>query len=764
MITLGWAAQHRSTAILFTIFLYFSSFNICSAAQIVVKEAGAVIDFSKKFITDTLNLDYMTSQEIVVGIPGTEQELVINWGFGGSGHMLSPLPWVPAQLRSTKSKATSPFSIADLGKALLQDKVGQQAKQLSVLKWLTDGQLSPLKLCVVKIFLLAKDVQQQNLDVSQVQLELVRLLVRLSLTDDRGIISSSKPFSTCIPKFIRKLVDKHIPGALDAMDSVLETLLIDSQSNSTGIEKKLARTVYAFERTYKDDTSANDHFMLCKAKPIKHFMQGKDIVQFDEVSITHTPANMPQELKDAALAADKLPQLIIAKTAGGQHWIGCVTDRIDITKTATLTCAALLATVKEYAVIRKAHLAQHPEEALKAKSNQEAAQQQRRRLHAFAKTNAGMASYVRLEKELGAVKNAPKQNAAELKAQQDQEHVQEIVQELNLLKDKEQAMINRLAILNQSMKNAPSATKAAMQKRAMLLSKSIEEIAAEIEDKETLISMLAPQAEDEEQTADQDLDNDIQNLKELRDLVDSINKNGEAIPAELTSMIQDLEEKIQAAQAEPQDVVSLDERLALREEIALVYRQEARLLKAEVAQRLAEIESIAQATKRRVEEIRFSTLEKPLFDAYIASLNEKADLIINQNTKMFDLDAYRQAITSINSADIPAQDKAKIRALELEVGILLDRHDADLATNSSSKRAPFYALLLGNPEISQLLRDLSEDNKIYAATKERLFNRLGLIIQKSDHVKMNAATYHYLIEKSFPDFLPLFNHVIKETA
>lgn len=756
--------------IIFTAFLCLYSASNCAAASLVPEgiDRTTVVEFGKKLVTDTLDLNYLTAQEIVVGIPGVDQELIINWGFGGSGHMLSPLPWVPVQLRSTKSTTGSSFSVTDLGIALAQDKLSNQAKQASALKWFAEAQLSPLKLCSLKIFLLAKDFGQRNLDLSQVQAELIRLLVRLSLTDDLGIIDPSKPFSSCMPDIIKELINKRMPWALSTMDNVLEMLMIDKHSGIVGFTDKLPRTVYA--SPFKTEVSANLYFDSLQGFPLQHFINNKGILQFDGLTATYTPADMPVELKQAALAAITLPQLIKVKTADNQHWIGCVTDRIGMTSTATLTCAALLATIKEYVVIRKTYLAQHPEEALKLKNKQEAAQQQTRRLHAFGKTEAGIASLARLTKEIDAIKNAPKTNPAQIKAAEDIARLKVLEQELSTLKDKEVSINRQLAMNAQAMKSATKARKATLQKRIDLLNNDLATLQAAIEEKEADITTLTlseqfAELSRQEQKVDSDtIQNDTQALAELVALAASLKKNGDPVPADLVSMIQELEAKLQAAKEAPAEEMSLDNRLSQRETIALVYRQEALLLENEVAQRLADIKTIPQATKRRIDEIRFGTVEKPLFQARITQLNQEADLIIDQNEKMLDLQGYRESFALQNPMDIAAEDKIQCRALEFEVGMLLDNNGADLALDAGSDKGLLYALLYDNPEINELLQNLSGDNPVYAPVKERLFSMLGLIAQKSDHIKEFASTYRYLIAKGLPDFLPLFDHILNSLA
>lgn len=768
MITLGWAGLQRHKAtILFAFFILLHTVTSSAAMQlptgILAKlpeissiDKSTIIDFGKKFFADTLDLNYMTAQELVIKLPASSQNLVIDWGFGGSGYMLSAMPWVPVTIRASKDQAEASFNLAQLGKALAADKVTKEAKSVSMLKWFTDQQLSPLKLCSLKLFLLAKDFKQNVIGQQQVQTELLRLLVRLSLTDNLGVIDAQKPFSSCMPEMLQDLVERYMPGSLATLDYLLSMLIVEKSDNQATFISKLPRTVHAC--TFTSQTAADLYFQSLKHYPATNFIDGSDIVIFDGVTATHTPANMPAELKDAALAVTHLPELIKVHS-NGQHWIGCVTDRLGLTSTALLSASALLATVKEYTLIRQAYLAQHPKKALKLKQAQQAKQLEKRRIYAFGKTEAGIASQARLDQQLEAIKGAPIENKEQINFAQAQEALQKLELEIAVLREKEAALTQRLAIIEQSIKNAPITTKLSLQKRKAALIKDLDTLANTLHKKETKLARKQASLP-AEPVQIQATEEDVKNLEELVQLAAELRRNGEPVPNDVTALIEELEAKIKQADAEPVNTMPLDDRLVQRETIAQVYHSEAKLLEKEVAQRVAAIKVTAQASKRRIEEIKFNSLEKPLFDACIQNLQQKADMIIDQNTKMLDLHAYRQAVASMDSSTMPSEYKTEMQNLEYEVGLLLDNNGADFHYSTSSKAGLLQSLVYDNEEITHMLKDLSGDNKAYAHIKDVLFKSLGTIVQKSDHIKEFGSTYRYILQKSLPEFLPLFEHIL----
>ncbi len=160
------------------------------------ENSASVVKIIKDFMHSFSDLDYATSKELIIALPGTGHELSYNWGFVGSGDLFSPLPIIRGQIRPIQSfvaSADSATPFIDLGKVVAQNELIKKSKQLPLVKWLSESELSPIKLLVVKTILLVKN--SATLGVNALKGELFRLLFRLSLVEDIVLFDLSKPLS-----------------------------------------------------------------------------------------------------------------------------------------------------------------------------------------------------------------------------------------------------------------------------------------------------------------------------------------------------------------------------------------------------------------------------------------------------------------------------------------------------------------------------------------------------------------------------------------
>jgi len=213
-------------------------------------DLGDFFDNFRQVLGDVSSLNYFESFSMIFKVPGLEQQLVYDWGFGGSGNLFIPLPTVDAKIDSI-----GPFKFGinlnenvfmGFGKVLLQDEILKRSKNLSFFKWLTLAKLTPIKLFVLKSILLLKETYQTG-DVAMMKREIIRLLFRLSLVDDLKVIDKDKKFSSHYPSSIATVFEIVAPGMMDLIDEVWFFIIGNHEYNLTDFTNYLTVQGFAFQ-------------------------------------------------------------------------------------------------------------------------------------------------------------------------------------------------------------------------------------------------------------------------------------------------------------------------------------------------------------------------------------------------------------------------------------------------------------------------------------------------------------------------------------
>src|SRR5207244_8642241 len=98
-----------------------SSTNTTNAAIINAQPQGSQPSLaSLKFIfSELMTLNYHTSKEIAITLPGLDYKLTASWGFGGSGNIFSPLKAASVKIEhntnTAHNNAPQVFNVVDLG-------------------------------------------------------------------------------------------------------------------------------------------------------------------------------------------------------------------------------------------------------------------------------------------------------------------------------------------------------------------------------------------------------------------------------------------------------------------------------------------------------------------------------------------------------------------------------------------------------------------------------------------------------------------------
>lgn len=205
------------------------------------------------------NLDYYADNELILQLPGTNQEAALTWGFKGSGNLFTALPSITINRRMiTKSSTNQDFSKLELCKqfavAALQDKLNQNAEKLPtfVKLLLTEEELKPGMLFGLKFIMLLKTTAEKPQYRDKFYAELMCLLYRLNLSDKFHIdkISSLLPEElTMLSPDLMNFVDElwiHLTSTTPL------TVTPNEYSTKLGTNETIKAILLTFTRTLHD--------------------------------------------------------------------------------------------------------------------------------------------------------------------------------------------------------------------------------------------------------------------------------------------------------------------------------------------------------------------------------------------------------------------------------------------------------------------------------------------------------------------------------
>lgn len=741
---------------------------------------GSVITIVKDFMHSFSDLDYATSKELVIALPGTGHELSYNWGFVGSGDLFSPLPTIKGQLRPIQSfvaPADSATPLIDLGKVVAQNELIKKSKQLPLIKWLSESELSPIKLLIVKTILLVKN--SATLGVNALKGELFRLLFRLSLVDDVVLFDVSKPLTSLIPESIKLALDEMSPEIVSTINEVWahvadsKNLLKTMSNDASGKTASLACiTAYVFNDQQIAE-SCFDNSQQGIEKLIKQcdcsLLAYDDFVRFSkvgapnpllnparklvgyktygvvnlELSSSGLPAAVSEQLKQQAAAP-----VVMVSGVDGQTWVICKGEKLDALETAKVLTATFITTFKDYVAARKAVMTSSSAQAVEYRKALQAKELERSKMMTFLQTQHGKTCVKRLERALEAL-----------------DHQRDVVGQsgFNVLKVEQEKIIASLT--------------AEYEKKMVDLARLQASAARTKGDAGRIAQMAVTQAQKACELAQQALldyqkncqaaehgavlqpvnpDNLHQKRAEyyahisaLRDMLRKNQTLSIQEQQEIQSCILELESKVKDLNpTQPvKPSLSLEQIIAQRESACAVYAQEVVLLRQELAQHQAGIMKIADPVIRMAAKLEFSSMQKG-YEAYIASLEQQAARIAQENEKLCQLDAYKN-ILSLNSDALGVHELEDMQKLEYEVGYLMQTGGTNWLRH----------LLHSSSDIMDAMDDLGQGSlSEFKQVKENFFTMLGWIATHSDHVSENQLIYRYFIGLVLPEFLLSFDH------
>jgi len=714
-----------------------------------------------KVVRDFQGWDYDRTSQISISIPGINKEVVFNWGFVGSGDLFSSLGSVKAKWRdSSLGNEQGNFAVG-LGKALIEDKLRQMGDDVPGLGWLLNADMSPQVLFCVKLLMLFKNIGQDG-GPAKIQAELVRLLIRMAQVDDFKIFEKYKSFSDYLPSYVKEVIEKISPQALIFMNEVF-SIIADSNRNWDS-EKSLAVSGFVFSNDATAEefkTKFGDKRNFCELVKqeikqsdrgnlsVEDFFKLRDVPKIGEnlIGVQDFGAIQQQNLASLSDAGRKaistitdstqFPKVVKITQAFDEVWLFYISDRLNATQTTKMILSALIQAFKEYKQARTGYFKSNGEEKKKFERLMTEQQKKIAQIERFLQTEAGQGSQARLNKELGEINicfasNSGDKSATDLlQAKKLQEEIEDLSQKVQTL---ENEISGKRALLGLG-EHSDKLNQQIIAEKTKELEAVKKEIATKGQEKRSL-------ALDKGQAIISDQKERVkkykENLRKLEVVAKDKEFSGEEIDQNLLNTIATLRAKIEELEGRDDSSLTLEERLNKRRMTADVYLKEIDYLQKELDEQKKRFETISDPVDRDVERLMFNETEKPC-RLQMQNLKEEAEKIFEENKQV---EVLRRLREKMNNAGFSAQSSDELKKLENAVGYIID---------SKKCTSPFVGYLEKNKEFKEFISCVNSDIPEYAQITNNLKDRLGQVVQISDHVQDHKKAYQYLIERCVPE-------------
>lgn len=369
-------------------------------------------------LTYLKSIHYDTDTACTIELPNTGISCTATWGFAASGDCFLPLtPCTISMTSTTKGQAPT---FENLAICLAKTKALATAQEatglVNAIKNLSDN---PLSLLVIKIGLLLKDHANNRAYVKQ---ELMRLLLRLSITKLPTMTANSTPLSQRLPANITTWLTDTMPDALEFLDASWQAI--------THNEARELPAVYVQALVFIDGELAKkvaqEFQYATTAQAIQEAISSRGIMALDladlqlagkrtpTVAIPATAKNLAINVCSLVTDAAQLPATAKASTTPGitlvstdnLHWVIVATDQLSTAQSATALTTTLITSLKRFIAARALYLKNHPEAALARQAADKARKEQAHFITAFTTTALGTATKTSLTQKLQAATTA----------------------------------------------------------------------------------------------------------------------------------------------------------------------------------------------------------------------------------------------------------------------------------------------------------------------------------------------------------------------
>ncbi len=703
------------------------------------------------------SLNYYTTEHITLPIPGTNQMVVLNWGFKGSGNIFTPFPTITTQLLTTQNsnqllQSENPSkleALRDLGIALgvmaLKDQADEYTKTV----------LTPVTLFGLKVVLLVKSTIENPQSRNDLPAELIRLLVRLSLSSDLQMLDAKKPLSSFISTDLKTAAESKIPGCIDFIDELWK------QFTSATTPEVTSRTITCFtfrdkdfadkvlQKVNKYDGSALVDYVstLINTPGNKH--EVVDLPKFTQYSKSrelvghvHTTqienSNLPVSVKLAVKSTSIVPMTTLVDAGNGEQWLCYVSNKLTPTDAIKALTLSFARTLHDYVALKKDLFTSQTPEAIAYRKQWQEEELKLESIRAFLASEEGKASFATISQAVTSVMQPEK---AQLVAAQDvklsKENKLRDIQALEMQRNKLTSMISVNEKINQDCKK--------LRKQLEPILAEIKQMQAELAD----FTIEVTPAEKQEQ--------DKKDLAKLEERLRELQERGQEPSEKLLTAITTLRSNVKKVVIEPkQTSIDIEQRLAKREMVATIFTTEAANVEKQLTKKRDAIQQISDENQRTTQELLFGKTQEK-YEQYIQCLRQEAQRIIATNKMAKKLKLYKKSLADgIKFADIGKEKQEEIQSFETQVGYLFTAaQDENFLQRINGPHLKFGELLIISPA----------DQEMFNNMEAKFMQTLGGILKNAEGLEENAQAYGQTIARLtsilFPSLLPLVNNVMQ---
>lgn len=736
-------------------------------------------------VNDLMRLNYFTSSALIVSLPGLDKDVIFKWGFAGAGNIMLPFEGVTAQARTrlpllNSNAINTPAH--DQSMLLLKEVLYRFFKKIFTEKWglkIESIKLSPLQVFSLKIVLLAKGYLEKQIPMDMVQHEVMRLMLRLSMTDEFCLTEKVASFGdyfaqSMSSEFVQGLEDL-CPGLLTTIEQVWEALTYDVADTDFSRECGLTMRGIAF----KDPARAREAFNVLKPYEnefpeanekgralIFQGFEGYQLVPYKDLvyqwtgpftdfvsditidGVAHGNAWLQELFDDSVLVRlwqcfnKTMPVLVCEQDKKGNTWLLHFSRELSVHQAFGRIISCCVRALRQHAQAKRAFLLSGTPVAQIYQQKMLEEQKDKATLDEFFRSPQGMVIHSRLQEKIDAIRTAlPEQTEqrAQALAQQIREKKEALVDINSKLGLGRQELANWKKLLqnNDQLKEHGVCAK---------LAHMVEQLTAEADALTTQITNLEQQQQALILTADTTLEDKKQSLSELIAFAnDEYRLKGDLIPTSLEQEIQRIQQEISHLTTGEPGNLTPRERLSRREAIVQVYMTEAKQLD----------DYLEQEAKKRnnsvIEELKASKREAG-YRLCIKHLKNYASCLQEENELARQLLAYREALIAVKASDISDEKKQAIEKLERRVGHVLDYGEQALLMH-------FFEQY---DDIRAFFSDCDGHVVASSIIQNNVLHTLKYIAKHTPHLHEYLIWYRQAIWRILPELLPMFDRFVAD--
>ncbi len=395
------------------IFVAIFSFVFCGAI-----DQNRFVELCQENIKGIMDADFYTSTKLSFALPNNRRiEIELGDQEKGSGNIFREFPTIKARILEPSCGVSNEvknkeFSLMDLAIILGKNELRKILendldclKDLPFISWISDLKVTPIKFFALKLFLLMKhDFGGNNF---RKKIEIVRLLFRLSQSEQFNLVDQDRPLSSYLPDDVKRYVRELMPVSKDGFNwlKFIDEMWLGLGSgfkdyefaqdgafnrSKIGIDicgfifsnAELAQKCCNMLKNNPNCKKANldelvkdavDNFggQVISYKKFMRLKKSREKYNFaafkDFGKIKDDQDSLPKELKDKLLSSSTFPRVAMHSVSDDEIWVVFACDGLNMVDTSKLLFVTMLKAFKEYAQIR----AQEPAVSLEDAFSQE---------------------------------------------------------------------------------------------------------------------------------------------------------------------------------------------------------------------------------------------------------------------------------------------------------------------------------------------------------------------------------------------------------